>query len=90
MFYDIKNYIKSCVACAKRKVYGAKTAPIKPLEQSNFFWQRVAMGVAGPPETYQGNRYILVISEYATRYMITVAMQNQKARTIAKAFILNE
>jgi IS30 family transposase len=90
MFYDIKNYIKSCVACAKRKAYGATTAPLKPLEQSNFFWQRVAMDVVGPlPETYQGNRYILVMSEYATRYMIAVAMQNQKARTIAKAFILN-
>jgi len=48
------------------------------------------MDVVGPlPETYQGNRYILVMSEYATRYMIAIAMQNQKARTIAKAFILN-
>jgi len=90
MFNDIKKYVKSCVACAKRKAYGTNTAPLKPLEQSSFFWQRVAMDVVGPlPETYQGNRYILVMSEYATRYMIAVPMKNQTARTIAKAFILN-
>jgi hypothetical protein len=48
------------------------------------------MDIVGPlPETYAGNRYILVMSEYATRYMIAVAMKDQTAKTVAKYFILN-
>jgi hypothetical protein len=43
------------------------------------------MDIVGPlPETYAGNRYILVISEYATRYMIAVAMKDQNLKVILK------
>ena len=90
MIVDITNYINSCLICAKRKAYGKRMAPLKPLEPSLFFWQRIAMDIVGPlPETYSGNRYILVMSEYATRYMIAVAMKDQKAKTVAKHFIIN-
>ncbi len=90
MLLDITNYINGCLICAKRKAYGKKSAPLQPLEPSTFFWQRVAMDIVGPlPETYSGNRYILVMSEYATRYMIAVAMKDQTAKKVAKHFILN-
>jgi hypothetical protein len=68
MILDITNYINSCLICARRKAYGKKTAPLQPLEPSTFFWQRVAMDIVGPlPETYAGNRYILVMSESETQ-----------------------
>ncbi|KZS19909.1 Uncharacterized protein APZ42_013539 [Daphnia magna] len=64
------------------------TAPLSPLEPTTFFWQRVALDIVGPlPETYKGNRYILVMSEYTSRYMLAVAMKNQSARTVARKFI---
>ncbi len=48
------------------------------------------MDIVGPlPETYNGNRYILVMSEYTTRYMIGVAIRDQKASTVANAFIMH-
>jgi len=48
------------------------------------------MDIVGPlPETYSGNRYILVTSEYATRYIIAVDMKDQTAKTESKPFILN-
>ncbi|KZR96558.1 Uncharacterized protein APZ42_009039, partial [Daphnia magna] len=78
MVNDITVYINSCIVCAKRKAYGKKTAPLSPLEPTSFFWQRVALDIVGPlPETYKGNRYILVMSEYTSRYMLAVAMKNQ-------------
>ncbi|KAI9560471.1 hypothetical protein GHT06_014495 [Daphnia sinensis] len=88
MVKDITMYINSCTICAKRKAYGKKTAPLSPLEPTTFIWQRVALDIVGPlPETYKGNRYILVMSEYTTRYMLAVAMKNQSARTVARKFI---
>ncbi len=40
------------------------------------------------PETYAGNRYTLVISEYATRHMIAVAMKDQTAKTVEKKNVI--
>ncbi len=90
MRQDVYDYIQSCLACVKRKPYGVQTAPLQPIAPPTFTWQRIAMDVVGPlPETYNGNRYILVMSEYSTRYMIGVAMPNQKASTVANALIIN-
>ena len=39
---------------------------MQPIEPSTFTWQRITMDVVGPlPETYNGNRYILVLSQPA-------------------------
>ena len=90
MRVDISNFIKSCETCVKRKPYGGKVAPLQPISPITFIWQRIAMDIVGPlPETYNGNRYILVMSEYTTRYMIGVAIKDQKASTFANAFIIN-
>ena len=87
---DVSSYIRSCVSCVKRKPYGGKTAPLQPIAPTTFIWQKLAMDIVGPlPETYAGNRYILVMSEYTTRYMIGAALRDQKASTVASAFILN-
>jgi hypothetical protein len=87
---DIANYINSCIVCVKRKPYGSKTAPLQPIAATSFVWQKIAMDIVGPlPETHNGNRYILVMSEYTTRYMIGVAIRDQEASTVANAFIMN-
>ena len=56
-------------------------------------FERIALDIMGPlPESQQGNRYILVISDYFTRWVEAFAMADQEACTVAdvlvKGFIL--
>ena len=46
------------------------------------------MDVVGPvTESGSGNKYILVLSDYASRYVITIPMEDQKAHTIAEHLV---
>ena len=85
---DLTNFIASCLHCGVRKPYGQSKAPLIPREIAEHNWQRVGLDLCGPlVETYRGNRYILVMSDFASRYVELVALPDQKARTVARAFI---
>ena len=84
----IKDYVRNCVICAKRKAIGSSKAPLKPIPPPEHVWQMMAMDIVGPlTPSQEGHCYILVMGEYLTRYMITAPMPNQTADTVAKTFI---
>ena len=61
---------------------------MQPIPTTDYLWQRVAMDVVGPlPESNKGNKYILVIMEYTSKYVIAVAMKDMLAKTVARKFI---
>lgn len=46
------------------------------------------MDIMGPlPESYRGNKYILVVMEYVTRYVIATPLKDLTANTLARKFI---
>eukprot|EP00731_Ephydatia_muelleri_P009146 Em0004g1484a len=50
--------------------------------------QRVAMDILGPlPETLRGNKYILVVGEYFTKWKEAFPLKDTEALTIAKVFV---
>jgi hypothetical protein len=50
--------------------------------------EQIAMDVVGPlPTTTQGNKYILVFTDYFTRWPEAFAMPDQKSETIAPIFV---
>ena len=82
-----KEFIKNCISCQKRKAHKRNLAPLRPLPMVTYVWERVAMDIVGPLEcTRSGNRYILAISEYATKYIETIGIKDQTALTVAEAF----
>ncbi len=84
----VVKFVRNCLLCAKRKGHRKNVAPLQPLPAATFAWQRVAMDIVGPlEESYKGNRYILVMTEYSTRYAETAPMENQTAITVANAFV---
>ena len=88
MRQDVKQHVKDCLQCAKRKAYGSRKAPLKPMPPAVRVWEKIAMDIVGPvTESIYGNRYILVLSDYASRFVITIPMENQKARTVAAHFV---
>jgi transposase InsO family protein len=85
---DVKSYVGNCITCAKRKAYGSNKAPLKPLPPVERVWEQIAMDIVGPvTESSNGNKYILVLSDYASRYVMTIPMKNQKAHTIAENLV---
>ncbi|KZR95753.1 Uncharacterized protein APZ42_010298, partial [Daphnia magna] len=71
------EYVKSCLICNKRKAVGGSKAPLHPLPLVEGVWERIAMDIVGQiQESAKGYRYILVISDYAIRFVFTVPMRN--------------
>jgi hypothetical protein len=85
---DVEAYCKACEVCQEVK------SPNRPGRQSlrsiavNGVFERIAMDILGPlPMTYQGNKYVLVIQEYLTKWPVVVALSDQTANTVAKALV---
>jgi hypothetical protein len=87
MVKDIKTYVKQCAICEKRKALGSSKAPLVPITPPEKPWQLMAMDIVGPLDfTEKENTHILVMGEYATRYMIAAPMKNQTADSVHDAF----
>ena len=88
MNHDVKMWILRCDKCARRKTSPkVKRAPLKqhlvgaPME-------RVAIDIMGPlPISRSGNRYIMVIVDYFTKWVEAYAIPNQEAFTVAEKFV---
>lgn len=90
MFRDIERWCKSCVDCAmKKSPRNRHKAPLLPIPVENAF-DRVAVDCLGPfPVSNAGNRYVVVFTEYLTRWPEAFAVPNIDAHTIASLLIDN-
>ena len=90
MFTDIQHWVRSCIDCQMRKTPRNKMkAPLLPIPVDGAF-DRVAVDCLGPyPESYSGNRYVFVFSDYLTRWPEAFAVSSMEATVIAK-LIVNE
>jgi transposase InsO family protein len=88
MTNGVTAHVNSCLVCAKQKVKGSSKAPLQSMPLSDRVWETIAMDIVGPvTESTHGFKYILVISDYATRYVIACPMENITAKTVASHFI---
>ena len=85
---DVVAWCQRCEVCQRRK------SPVKrfkaPMQQYNVGvpFERIALDILGPlPESHQGNKYVLVISDYFTRWVEAFPMMNQEANTVADALV---
>ena len=88
MFRDIDRWCKSCVDCAmKKSPRNRHKAPLLPIPVENAF-DRLAVDCLGPfPLSNAGNRYVVVFTEYLTRWPEAFAVPNTDARTIARLLV---
>lgn len=89
MYSDIEFWCKSCVDCAtKKSPKNRPKFPLNPLPTVNGPFDRVAVDVLGPfPPTYKSNKYIIVFSDYLTRWPEVFAVNNADAETTARLFV---
>ena len=88
MAAEVQLWIAECEKCNRRKTpVPSQKEPMQSIEvgQPMELW---AMDVLGPlPMTARGNQYILVMSDHFTKWVEAVPMLNQRAETVAKAFV---
>ena len=85
---DVKKWCEACTTCSAKK--GPPRKPRAPLQQYNVGYpgERVAVDVLGPlPETTAGNRYLLCVMDYFTKWPEAYAIPNQEAQTVADAIV---
>ena len=85
---DVKSYVAGCDFCSRRKEpLKTKRAPME-LERSGFPMERIAIDILGElPLTERGNKYIVVIGDYFTKWTECHAMPNMEASTVARILI---
>ena len=85
---SLHKFCRCCQVCHKFSRQKADKAPLIPLPIIMEPFRRVAIDIVGPLiRTKAGNRYILVLCDYATRYPEAVALKTIDAEHVAEALI---
>ena len=86
----VREWITQCAACVqKQKPLKSNRAPMK-VYNVGAPMERIAMDIMGPlPISNRGNKYILCVGDYFTKWTTAIALPNQEAHTVATALIEN-
>ena len=85
---DVRAYIAGCEKCMKHKgPIPKKRAPMQ-ITRSGYPMERIAVDILGEfPMTENGNKYILVIGDYFTKWKECFPMPNMEAVTVARILV---
>ena len=84
----VEDWCRKCGVCARTKATNRKMkAPMKSVG-AGVTMERVGIDILGPlPETHQGNRFILVVGDYWTKWMEAYPIPNHTASTVASVLV---
>ena len=85
---DVADFCRSCQVCQKFSHRHVPRAPMVPLPIIEEAFSRIAMDIVGPlPRSRSGNRFVLVICDYATRYPEAIPMKAVDAERVAEELV---
>lgn len=84
MATDIKDKVKTCSRCVCRKALPQRAAPLVNIQVTRPL-ELVCMDFLSLEPDHSKTKDILVITDFFTKYAVTVPTPNQKARTVAKS-----
>ena len=88
LYVDVAKFCKACMVCQKFSRHKARRAPLIPLPVIEEPFKRIAMDIVGPlPRSSSGQRYILVVCDYATRYPEAIPLKSIDASHIAEQLV---
>ena len=85
---DIAEYCRRCDSCQKVAGRRRVKAPLIPMPVISQPFERIAMDIVGPlPRSACGNRFVLVVCDYATRYPEAIPMKYVDAASVAEELV---
>eukprot|EP00731_Ephydatia_muelleri_P022289 Em0014g880a len=79
---------KNCPSCQKASSKRVAPAPLIPLPVIGEPFSRIALDIVGPlPRSRSGNRFVLVICDYATRYPEAIPLRSVDAEHVAEQLV---
>ena len=83
---DVELYCRQCQNCQQSKLPSPSRVPLTstPIGKP---WQMVAVDILSVPVSANGNKCLLVMQDYFTKWANAIPLLNQKAITITKALI---
>lgn len=89
IFRDVARYCASCTECQKTAKRQSKNkAELIPMPVIEEPFRRIAMDMVGPlPRSKAGNRHVLVVCDYATRYPEAIPVKSMEADVIADELV---
>jgi hypothetical protein len=88
MYQDTKSWLSSCKKCAMKKDPSPARAHQQPINEAKQPFEMMGVDILGPlTETKSGNKYILVFTDYLSRWVEVFPMRRMDAKTIAKLFV---
>lgn len=88
---SVKRYVQTCRQCQRRKTPPLRPAGLlQPIEPPAKPFEQIGMDLLGPfPLSASGNKWIVVATDYLTRYAETKPLSRGTAAEVAKFFIEN-
>lgn len=85
---DVEDWCRQCDKCARRKSPPRHARAPLVSSQPGYPFERIALDIMGPlPETDTGNKYIMVVGDYFTKWSEAYAIPNQEAKTVADKLV---
>ncbi len=88
LYQSVNDHVRSCVKCIAKKTPRVKKAGLMQPILANKPLEIVGVDILGPlPTTVRRHRYILVFSDYFTKFPICFPLKDIKAVTIANKLL---
>ncbi|UYV77773.1 hypothetical protein LAZ67_15002226 [Cordylochernes scorpioides] len=89
MLKDVSEFVKTCHLCQSRK--GSNQLPsglLQPIPPANFPFERIGIDFVGPlPSTKNRKKWIIVLTDYYTRYAETKAISEATVKEVSKFLV---
>lgn len=78
--------VRSCDRCQKSNYKLQKSSgPLHPIPVVPKIWNKIGMDLIGPmPETPRGNKYIITLTDYFTKWAEAAPLPDKTALGVAK------
>lgn len=78
-YMDTLRWVQSCENCAARKSPKDSRTELAPITEFDCPFDMIGVDIVGPlPETDEGNKYILVFTDYLTKWPEAFALKDAK------------
>ena len=86
-YKETMNYVESCEVCAKIKDAPANRANLKPITEFEKPFDMIAVDILELSRSNNGNKYVVVFTDYLTKWVEAFAIRDTRAETIARIFV---